>query len=70
MATPSAATRSCHLLRWGPAPTFAAASTGALFWGGSETGWQPVADTVEAAYLSGLRAAREASAWLRSTSGL
>ena len=48
----------------------AAASTGALFWAGSETGWQPVADTVEAAYLSGLRAAREASAWLRSTSGI
>jgi monoamine oxidase len=43
----------------------AAPDTGALFWAGSATCWQPVADTVEAAYLSGLRAAREASTWLR-----
>jgi monoamine oxidase len=35
--------------------------TGALFWAGSATSWRPVADTVEAAYLSGLRASRQAS---------
>jgi len=40
-------------------------STGALFWAGSATAWHPVADTVEAAYLSGLRAARQASAHIR-----
>lgn len=39
----------------------AAADTGALVWAGSATVWNPVADTVEAAYLSGLRAAREVS---------
>jgi monoamine oxidase len=39
----------------------AAADTGALLWAGSATSWSPVADTVEAAYLSGLRAARQAS---------
>lgn len=38
--------------------------TGALLWAGSATAWTPVADTVEAAYLSGLRAARQASAIL------
>lgn len=43
----------------------AASSTGALFWAGSATTWQPVADTVEAAYLSGLRSARHVSAHLR-----
>jgi len=42
----------------------AAPDTGALFWAGSATVWSPVADTVEAAYLSGLRAARQASAVL------
>lgn len=47
----------------------AAASTGALFWAGSATHWSPVADTVEAAYLSGLRAAREASGRLRTVTG-
>jgi monoamine oxidase len=46
----------------------AAADTGALFWAGAATVWQPVADTVEAAYLSGLRAAREASRMLSSGS--
>ena len=40
----------------------AAPTTGALFWAGSATVWSPVADTVEAAYRSGLRAAQEASA--------
>lgn len=44
----------------------AAADTGALLWAGSATQWQPVADTVEAAYLSGLRAAREATGLLSS----
>ncbi|HLX87384.1 MAG TPA: NAD(P)/FAD-dependent oxidoreductase [Acidimicrobiales bacterium] len=39
----------------------AASDTGALLWAGSATSWRPVADTVEAAYLSGLRAAREAT---------
>jgi monoamine oxidase len=39
----------------------AAPDTGALFWAGSATAWSPVADTVEAAYLSGLRAARQTS---------
>jgi len=43
----------------------AAPTTGALFWAGSATHWTPVADTVEAAYLSGLRAAREVSSHLR-----
>jgi monoamine oxidase len=42
----------------------AAPDTGALFWAGSATIWSPVADTVEAAYLSGLRAARQTSAVL------
>ncbi len=42
----------------------AAPDTGALFWAGSATVWSPVADTVEAAYLSGLRAARQAGAVL------
>jgi len=38
----------------------AAADTGALFWAGSATQRVPIADTVEAAYSSGLRAAGEA----------
>lgn len=42
----------------------AAPDTGRLFWAGSATHWHPVADTVEAAYLSGLRAARQVSAAL------
>lgn len=42
----------------------AAADTGALLWAGSATAWCPVADTVEAAYLSGLRAARQGGAIL------
>lgn len=42
-----------------------AAPTETLFWAGSATESHPVADTVEAAYLSGLRAARQVSAHLR-----
>ncbi len=39
----------------------AAADTGALLWAGSATESSPIAETVEAAYLSGLRAASQAS---------
>lgn len=46
----------------------AADDTAALMWAGSATSWSPVADTVEAAYLSGLRAARQASAVLNAGS--
>ncbi len=42
----------------------AAADTGALFWAGSATESTPIAATVEAAYLSGLRAAAEVRAVL------
>jgi monoamine oxidase len=42
----------------------AAADTGALFWAGSATESTPIAATVEAAYLSGLRAAAEIRALL------
>jgi monoamine oxidase len=45
----------------GSRAALAAPDTGALLWAGSATVWSPVADTVEAAYLSGLRAARQAS---------
>ena len=44
----------------------AAADTGALFWAGSATESAPIADTVEAAYASGLRAAREVRAHLEA----
>jgi len=44
----------------GTRAALAAANTGALIWAGAATEWNPVADTVEAAYLSGLRAARQA----------
>jgi monoamine oxidase len=44
----------------GARAALAAPDTGALFWAGSATAWSPVADTVEAAYLSGLRAAQQA----------
>jgi monoamine oxidase len=48
----------------------AAADTGALFWAGSATESTPIAATVEAAYLSGLRAATEVRARLeRGASG-
>jgi monoamine oxidase len=45
----------------GARAALAAADTGALFWAGGATAWSPVADTVEAAHLSGLAAARQAS---------
>lgn len=41
-----------------------AADTGALFWAGAATEWQPIAEIVEAAYRSGLRAAAEVRAAL------
>ena len=44
----------------------AAADTGALFWAGSATETTPIAATVEAAYLSGLRAAAHALGCLES----
>ena len=48
----------------GARPRLAAADTGALFWAGSATETTPIAETVEAAYLSGLRAAGEARRFL------
>jgi len=48
----------------------AAADTPPLFWAGSATASSPIAASVEAAYLSGLRAAREASAWLSGDAAL
>jgi monoamine oxidase len=42
----------------------AAADTGALFWAGAATATPTIADTVQAAYLSGVRAAAEARALL------
>jgi monoamine oxidase len=47
----------------------AAADTGALFWAGSATESTPIAATVEAAYLSGLRAAAEVRALLHRDHG-
>jgi len=44
----------------------AAADTGALLWAGSATVSSPIAETVEAAYLSGLRAAAEAMALMET----
>lgn len=41
-----------------------AADTGALVWAGAATEWQPIAEIVEAAYRSGLRAAAEVRAAL------
>lgn len=49
----------------GARQVLAAPDTGALVWAGSATVARPVADTVEAAYLSGLRAARQVGAVLR-----
>jgi monoamine oxidase len=43
----------------------AAADTGTLFWAGSATATPAIAATVESAYLSGIRAAREARASLQ-----
>jgi monoamine oxidase len=48
----------------GARAALAGADTGALLWAGSATAWRPIADTVEAAYISGLRAAHQASAIL------
>jgi monoamine oxidase len=45
----------------GSRQALADADTGSLLWAGSATSWVPIADTVEAAYLSGLRAARQVS---------
>ena len=45
----------------------AAADTGALFWAGAATATPTIADTVQAAYLSGLRAAGEVRALLAGT---
>ena len=42
----------------------AAADTGALLWAGAATESSPIAETVEAAYLSGLRTAGEVRALL------
>jgi monoamine oxidase len=54
----------------GARAALAAADTGALLWAGGATAWSPVADTVEAAHLSGLAAARRASDLLaRSPAG-
>jgi monoamine oxidase len=50
----------------GARAALADADTAALLWAGSATTWSPVADTVEAAYLSGLRAAHQASAVLNA----
>jgi monoamine oxidase len=44
----------------------AAADTGALFWAGAATATPTIADTVQAAYLSGLRAAGEVQRLLAS----
>jgi monoamine oxidase len=44
----------------------AAADTGALFWAGAATATPTIADTVQAAYMSGLRAAAEARAFLEN----
>lgn len=53
----------------GTRAALAAPDTGALLWAGSATVSSPVADTVEAAYLSGIRAAREASSILTQGAG-
>ena len=49
----------------GARAALAAADTGRLLWAGAATVSSPIADTVEAAFRSGLRAAREASALVR-----
>lgn len=48
----------------------AAPDTGALFWAGAATATPTIADTVQAAYLSGLRAAAEARAFLGGVAGV
>jgi monoamine oxidase len=52
----------------GAREVLAASDTGALVWAGAATVSTPIADTVEAAFLSGLRAAGEASTILREGS--
>jgi len=44
----------------------AASDTGALFWAGAATATPTIADTVQAAYMSGIRAAAEARAYLEA----
>ena len=44
----------------GARAALAAGDTAALLWAGGATVWSPIADTVEAAYVSGLAAARRA----------
>ena len=64
--------RWLHVLaprRGGRGAALARCDTGSLIWAGSATVSSPVADTVEAAYLSGLRAARDASAVLTGRAG-
>jgi monoamine oxidase len=47
----------------------AAPDTGALFWAGAATATPTIADTVQAAYLSGLRAAGDVRAFLEGAAG-
>ena len=49
----------------GARPRLAAADTGALFWAGSATTTATIADTVQAAFVSGRRAAAEVQAFLK-----
>jgi monoamine oxidase len=53
----------------GARPKLAAADTGALFWAGSYTETTPIAEVVEAAFLSGRRAAGEAQRHLSARGG-
>lgn len=53
----------------GARQALAAPTTGALAWAGAATLSSPIADTVEAAYLSGLRAARETARRLNLNTG-
>jgi monoamine oxidase len=52
----------------GARAALAAADTGALLWAGGAAAWSPVADTVEAAHLSGLAAARRTNELLAQSS--
>jgi monoamine oxidase len=49
----------------GSRPLLAAADTGALFWAGSATAISPIAEIVESAFASGLRAAGEVRKFLK-----
>ena len=53
----------------GARAALAAPDTGALFWAGSATAWIPLADTVEAAFSSGVRAGGQARAALDRRDG-